>query len=314
MDRVDAFAPGCIGNVGPGLDILGMAVTGPGDRVTAVRTRNSGLSLLDAGHQDLPGDPARNTASIAAREVLRRSGEGNAGVALSLHKGLPLSGGQGGSAASAVAGAVAVNALLGGPLGRDAILECCLEAEAAVAGRHLDNIAPSLMGGVILIRSLDPFDLVSLPVPKSLRIVLAHPEQRLATRDGRAALPGSVSREVALFQAAQVGAIIAALGNGDLDLLGRAIDDRIAEPARSPLLTGFKAAKAAALDAGALGCSISGSGPTAFALVKDEDIGLRVGAAMSAAYRAAGIGCRTRVASVDQVGARIETGPAEPIS
>lgn len=311
MDIVTAFAPGCIGNIGPGLDILGMALTGPGDRVIAARSETPGLRISQPGHADLPVEPDRHTAGIAAREVMQRLGAASVGISLSIHKGLPLAGGQGGSAASAVAAAVGVNTLLGGALGRDDLLACCLTAEETVAGRHLDNIAPSLIGGVILIRSMDPLELVSLPVPAGLKVVLAYPDQRLATRDGRAALPDQIPRSVALFQAAQVGAIVAALANGDLALLGRAIDDRIAEPARSPLLRGFREAKTAALAAGALGCSISGSGPSAFAFVDDEDVGLKVGEAMTAAYRAAGLTCRIRLAEVDRVGARIETEPPE---
>lgn len=314
MNRVTAFAPGCIGNVGPGLDILGMAVAGPGDRVTVERSPAAGIRITDPGHTDLPRDPAQNTAGIAAREVLRKMQASSMGITLSVRKGLPLAGGQGGSAASAVAAAVATNALLGGSLGREDLLDCCLVAEETVAGRHLDNIAPSLMGGVILIRSMQPLDLVSLPVPAALRVVMAYPDQRMATREGRAALPAEVTRGVALFQAAQVGALVAALASGDLALLGRAIDDRIAEPARSPMLRGFSEAKAAALAAGALGCSISGSGPTAFAFVDDEDVGLRVREAMTAAYRAAGLACQTRLSEVDRLGARIETDPPESIA
>lgn len=313
MKRVTAFAPGCIGNIGPGLDILGMAVAGPGDRVTAERSPMTGIRISDPGHPDLPSDPGQNTAGIAAREVLKKMPAASMGITLSVRKGLPLAGGQGGSAASAVAAAVAVNALLGGNLGRDELLECCLVAEETVAGRHLDNIAPSLMGGVVLIRSMDPLDLVSLPVPASLKVVMACPEQRMATKDGRAVLPAEIPRSVALFQAAQVGAIVAALANGDLALLGRAIDDRIAEPARSPILRGFAEAKAAALTAGALGCSISGSGPTAFAFVDDDDLGLRVGEVMTAAYRSAGLDCRAFLSEVDRVGARIESEPPEPM-
>ncbi|MEP7326647.1 MAG: homoserine kinase [Gemmatimonadota bacterium] len=307
MNRVTTFAPGCIGNVGPGLDILGMAVAGPGDRVTAERIPGGEIRITDPGHADLPHDPNQNTAGIAAREVIRKMGTSPIGIGLQVRKGLPLAGGQGGSAASAVAAAVAVNALLGGALGRDDLIECCLTAEETVAGRHFDNIAASLIGGVVLIRSMDPLDLVSLPVPPGLRVVMAHPDQRMSTRDGRMALPSAVPRSVALYQAAQVGALVAALSSGDLALLGRAIDDRIAEPARSPMLQGFSEAKAAAMAAGALGCSISGSGPTAFALVKDDDAGIRVSEAMTAAYRAAGLSCRTRVNEVDRLGARIET-------
>jgi homoserine kinase len=306
--QVTAFAPGSVGNVGPGLDILGLAVAGRGDTVTAAFTGGDGVTLDDPGHPDLPTDPLRHASAIAAAEVLRRAGL-RAGLRLSVRKGLPLAGGQGGSAASAVAGAAATNALLGGPLGVLELLEACLAAESAVAGRHADNIAPSLLGGAVLIRGLDPIDVVRLPCPAGLLVVLAHPAQRLRTADARAALPPSVSRELALAQAANVAAMVAAFASGDLALLARALDDGIAEPARAPLLPGFVAAKAAALTAGAIGASISGAGPTAFALVPGMEIGQRVAAAMRAAYQAAGLDAEARVCEVDRVGVRI-TDPA----
>lgn len=305
---VTAFAPGGVGNVGPGLDILGLAVDGAGDTVRAEWTRGSGITLLDPGHPNLPRDPARHTATLAGRAVLAAAGErlaGGRGIALSVRKGLPLSGGQGGSAASAVAGAVAVNALLGTPLDQGALLDACLIAEETVAGRHLDNIAPSLLGGIVLIRCMEPPDLVRLPVPSELIVVLVRPEQQMRTKDGRAVLPVSLPLETALYQAAQVAALVAALALDDYELLGRAIDDRIAEPARAGLLPGFTEAKAAALAAGALGSSISGSGPTAFALARGRASGERVAAAMTAAYGAVGIRSDARVAPVDQVGARL---------
>ena len=271
-------------------------------------TGEAGIHLRDPGHPDLSSDPARHTSALAARAVLAAAREtpgGRRGIALWVTKGLPLAGGQGGSAASAVAGAVAVNALLGGPLDRDALLEACLVAEEAVAGRHLDNIAPSLLGGIVLIRCMQPTDVVSLPVPPELIVVLARPEQVMRTAEARAVLPEMVSLEDALHQAAQVAAMAAALARGDYALLGRAIEDRIAEPARAGLLPGFAEAKAAALAAGALGSSISGSGPTAFALTRGREVGERVAAAMVAAYRAEGLRSEARVAPVDRDGARL---------
>jgi homoserine kinase len=303
-----AFAPGGVGNVGPGLDILGLAVAGAGDQVRAEWTATPGIHVLESGHPSLATDPTRHSSALAARAVLAAAGERlgrGRGIALRVRKGLPLSGGQGGSAASAVAGAVAANALLGLPLDRAGLLAACLEAEEAVAGRHLDNIAPSLLGGIVLIRCMEMPDLVQLPVPDELTVVLVRPEQQLRTADARAVLPPMLGREVALHQAAQVGAMVAALALGDYALLGRAIDDRIAEPARARLLPGFAEAKAAALAAGALGSSISGSGPTAFALTRGTAAGERVAAAMVAAYTAAGQLSAARVAPVDRVGARL---------
>jgi homoserine kinase len=302
-EHARVFAPGSIGNVGPGLDILGLALAGAGDAVTVAWTGDGRTVVSDAGHPDLPTDPARNTAAIAAMAVLRRVGS-EQGVRISVHKGLPLSGGQGGSAASAVAGAVAANILTGAGLPPVVLLECALEAEAVVAGRHLDNLAPALMGGLILVRSVDPVEVIRLPVPAALRVILVHPHQRLGTREARAALPTMIPRDVALQQAANVAAMVAAACLGDLELLGRAIDDRIAEPARAPLLPGFLAAQRAALDAGALGCSISGAGPTSFAFSDDAGKAVLIAEAMVRAYSEAGIGSNATITHPDALGAR----------
>ena len=310
--RATAFSPGSIGNVGPGLDVLGCALSGAGDTVTAEFADSPGITVLDPGHPALTTDPTQHASAIAALAVIRRATHLGAttpagGIALRVSKGLPLSAGQGGSAASAVAGAHAVNALIGSPLSRDELLEAALFSETQLAGRHLDNIAPSQMGGIVLVRSVDPIDVIALPVPEALQIVLASPDQKLRTADARRVLPVEVSLNVALHQSAQIAGIVAALYSGDLALLGRCIDDRIAEPARMPLLPGFQKAKFAALNAGALGVSISGAGPTAFALCGDEKSAASVAQVMCDAYRKSGVECTTRITRPDLTGTRIET-------
>jgi homoserine kinase len=224
------------------------------------------------------------------------------GVALTVRKGLPLSGGQGGSAASAAAGASAANALLGAGLDANALLACCLDAEAKVSGRHLDNIASALLGGIVLVRSLEPIEVVRLPTPTGLQLVIAHPAQRLSTARSRRALPATVDRDLMMHQVAQVAAMVAACYADDISLFGRALDDRYAEPARTPLMPGFIEAKRAALGAGALGASISGAGPSAFAVADDPETASRVAQAMQAAYDEMAIECSTRITTVDQDG------------
>jgi homoserine kinase len=306
MDSFCAEAPGGIGNFGPGLDVLGVAIEGVADRVWAVRDEeHTGVRIDRPGHPDLPRDPARHVAGIAATEVLRMCGRPGMGISLRCEKNLPLAGGQGGSAASAVAAAVAVDALLGGTLTTDELIRAALAAETAVSGHHADNLIPSLVGGIVLIRSLDEMDFVKLSVPESLHFVLVHPAYRLSTQDARRALPEWVDRPTAIHQSAQVGAIVHALAIGDLELLGRAIDDRLAEPTRTPLLPGFSDAKRAAIEAGALGCSISGAGPSVFAVVDDEKLGEEVAEAMVASYAKRNVNADWRVACVDERGARL---------
>jgi homoserine kinase len=314
MEIATCHVPGSIGNFGPGLDILGAAISGGGDSVTATWLDGAGVRVIDPGHPSLPTDPELHASAIAAAAVLRMAGAAGLrpprrAIGLTVRKGLPLSGGQGGSAASAVAGAVAANALLGSPCDRDSLIRAALEAEARVAGAHLDNIAPSLLGGICLVRTVDPVDIVRLPVPSRLRLVIAHPAQELRTADARAVLPSQVDRTLVVRQMANVAALVAALYADDLALLGRALDDQLAEPARSPLIPGFQAAKSAALAAGALGASISGAGPTMFAAC-DSDVGAqRVSHAIRAAYEADGISAAVRVARVDPHGARIDQNP-----
>lgn len=305
MRSVRAFAPGTVANIGPGLDILGLAVVGAGDTVTARRSGNREIRIRSSGHPEIPGDPERNTAGIAAARVRARASADSVGLTLEIAKGLPLSGGQGGSAASAVAAAVAVNELLGCPLRREDLLEPCLDAEAAVSGRHADNVAGALFGGVVLIRTMDPIDVVRLSFPEELRVVIVAPEQSLRTEEARRRLPQSVSLPVAVAQAAAVGALVSALATRNWDLLRRSIEDRIAEPARAPLLPGFVEAKRAALEAGALGCSISGSGPASFAFAVGDETARRIGKAMVAAYRSEGVPANARVGAIDALGARV---------
>jgi len=293
--------------VGPGLDVLGCAIAGARDEVIAEWSDEPGITVLDSGHPELSSSPTRHTSAIAAAAVLHRAQRlgataGGEGIALTVKKGLPLSGGQGGSAASAVAGAAAANALFGGILDTNALLECGLVAEAKVAGRHLDNIAPALLGGITLIRCIDPIDVVRLPVPTGLRLVLAHPAQRLSTAMARRALPRSVPLATVTHQLAQVAAMVAACYLNDLPLFGRSIDDRIAEPARASLIPGFIDAKRAAMEAGALGASISGAGPTAFAIADDLNRAEQIAAAMNASYARQGIECTTTVTEIDMDG------------
>lgn len=304
LTAVEAFSPGSIGNIGPGLDVLGCALTGAGDRVHARLIDGNEIVLEDPGHPSLPTDPARHACAIAADSVRRACGRPDSGVALRVSKGLPLSAGQGGSAASAVAAAVAMHALLGEPLSESQLIACCLDAEAAVAGRHLDNIAPSLLGGVVTILSIDPPDVARVPVHTAPWFALAYPHITVRTADARSVLPDFVPRTMLVAQLASVSALVTALGTGDLALLGRALVDHVAEPARAPRVRGFADALRAAKEAGAVGGSFSGSGPTTFAVCADRHVAQAAAQAMQHVYRATGVACDIRVETIDQQGAR----------
>ena len=310
MTSATAFAPATVSNVACGFDVLGFALDSPGDEVTARFLSATGNGVLiehiDGDGGRLPRDAARNTAGIAALALLTKLGE-RRGVGLSIKKGLPLSSGLGGSAASAAAAVVAVDALVGGRSSAETLIACALDGERWGAGSsHADNIAPAICGGFVLVRRPSPPDILKLPVPAGLTAVVVHPDLEIETARARALLGDMVPLADAVKQWANMGALIDGLHRGDFALIGRALEDAIAEPRRAPLIPGLAIIKRAAADAGALGCSLSGSGPSLFALCEGAAAAARVAAAMTAAVRAQiGGEPRTYVSAIAHEGARV---------
>ena len=312
--QVSAFAPATIANLGPGFDWMGCAVDGQGDIVTATVLPSAppGQVIIDSIEGDggrLSLDPAKNCVGIAATETLKLlGGTPSCGISLKLHKGLPLGSGMGSSAASAAAAAQAVNALFGAPLSKETLVLAGLASEAAVSGYHADNIAPALLGGFILVRSCDPLDLQRLPFNGELWFVLVNPKFEAPTAEMRAVLPKQVPMSALVNNCAMGASLVAGILSADAQLLGKALDsDVVVEPVRGPLIPGFLAVKAAAKAAGAYGCTISGAGPTAVAVVKDPEQGQKVKEAMIDAFKRHG-GLDTNAADIvklDNVGARV---------
>lgn len=304
-----AFAPGSVSNVACGFDVLGFAISALGDRVTARQTREPGVRVcgITGDNGRLPLDARRNTASVAAAALLEGRGLAN-GVEIALEKGLPLASGLGSSAASAVAAVVAVDALFGLVAPHEELLRCAVEGERVACGAaHADNAAPSLYGGFVLVRSTHPIDIVRLPVPRELTCAVLCPRLEVETKAARAVLGDSVPLAAAVAQWANVGALVAGLHRDDYDLISRALQDAVAEPHRARLVPGFADAKRAALDAGALGCSLSGSGPAIFALCRGPESAATVGAAMRAAFAAStGFDARSVVTGLPAPGAHVE--------
>jgi homoserine kinase len=302
-DRVTAYAPGSTSNLGPGFDCLGIAFTGKGDRVTAIRSSVPGVRVVSVSDSRIPLAGDRNTAALAAAFLLRMLP--GAGADLIVDKGLPLAAGMGGSAASAVAGAVAVDALFGLGTTRQQLLKAGIEAEAALSGRHADNVAPSLLGGAVVVSSSgQATEVVSFTVHPGLALVLAIPDYRVETAQARAVLPREVSRADAVSQAAALAGLVLGLERGDLELIGRCLRDRIAEPYRAALYPGYLEARRAGIEAGATGVVVSGAGPTLVAIAgkgKEEP----VARAVVEAYDRLGIVATTHAAEVDPVGARV---------
>lgn len=308
---IAAFAPATVSNVGCGFDVLGFALAEPGDVVIAAPLERDGVEIaaIEGDEGRLPRDPARNTAGAAAQALVARLGTLH-GVSLTIRKGMPLASGIGSSGASAVAAVVAVNELFGRPAPMQVLLACAMEGEIAGCGAaHPDNVGPSLLGGFLLARSANPLDLVRLPVPHGLSCALLHPHLEVPTAAARAILDDSVPLGAAVRQWGNVGALVAALFLDDLPLLARSIEDHVAEPKRAALVPGLDVVKRAAHTAGALGCSLSGAGPSIFALCASIDDARRAGDAMREAYVAAtGTHADLWVSPVGARGAHVVTG------
>ena len=283
---IAAFAPGSVSNVCCGFDALGFALEAPGDLVLVEAAEEPGVVIASISGDDgrLPHDPRRNTASVAVTALLARLGAAR-GIRISIEKGLALASGMGSSGASAVAAVVAANELLGRPAPLGVLLECAMEGEIVACGAaHPDNVAPSLYGGLVLARSAQPPDIVPLPVPDGLSCALLHPHLEVQTGAARALLGDTISLRDGVRQWANMGALVAGLFRGDLELIGRALEDHVAEPRRAQLVPGFADVQRAARDAGALGCSLSGSGPSIFAICATRALAESAGVAMHTAF------------------------------
>jgi homoserine kinase len=307
---IAAYAPATVSNVACGFDVLGFALDEPGDVVMAAPSDTPGVAIVDivGDGGSLSRDPRKNTAGAAVAALLDHL-QTTRGVALTIHKGLPLESGIGSSGASAVAAVVAANELLGRPVGTDVLLACAMAGEQAGCGAaHPDNVAPSLLGGFVLARTVHPPDVVQLPVPDGLACALLHPHLSVHTGTARALLGDTLPLNDAVRQWANLGALVAALFTGDRALLSRSLVDVVAEPKRASLVPGFYDIKAAAVAAGALGCSLSGSGPSLFALAGSMAAAQEAGAAMQQAFaRHSAVGSDLFVSLVGRGGARVVT-------
>jgi homoserine kinase len=304
--RVTAFAPGSVANVAIGFDILGFSVDSVGDRVTLTRTTRPGVTItsITGVVEDLPLDAERNTAGQALL-AMSRYRDIPFGFEMQIEKGIPLASGLGGSAASAVAAVVAANAMLEEPLTRIELLKVAMEGEAVASGsRHADNIAPSLFGGLVLTVGIDEPRVKQIPVPQEIHAVIVHPHLQVPTKQARAILSGTVNMSDFVWQTANLAGFISGCYTNDLDLIKVSLEDVIIEKQRQVLIPGFQQVRSAALEAGALGCSISGAGPTLFALCLEQDAGA-VRAAMEQAFAKQGIGTDKWIVSVQSGGAHV---------
>lgn len=303
-ESVKVFAPATVANVACGFDVLGFAVDHPGDEVIVKLTDKPGVRISkivgDGGR--LPLDASKNTVGIPIINFLDTI-QSKQGVEISLNKKMPLGSGLGSSASSSVAGVFAINELMGQPLKREELLPFAMEGERLACGSaHADNVGPSLLGGFVLIRSYEPLDVIKLPTPDNLFCTIIHPHIEVETKDARNILRKQIYLKDAVVQWGNVAGLIAGLYTNDYDLIGKSMQDVIVEPIRSILIPGFQQVKAAALKAGALGAGISGSGPSIFALSKDEKTARTVGEMMQVEFSSIAIGSEVYVSKVNQKG------------
>lgn len=288
MKEVKVFAPATVANVACGFDILGFAIEKPGDEVIARFANRKGLAITQITGikgKKLPFEIEKNTAGYAALQLLKHLGEEEKGIELEIHKKMPFGSGLGSSAASAVGGVMAVNELLECPLNKQEVLRFAVEGEEIADGAfHADNVAPSLFGGITLIRNNQDLDVHALPVPSDLHAVVVHPKIEILTKDARAVLSTEVSLKKSIEQSGNLGGLIIGLYQSDLGLVGRSLKDVIIEPQRAVLIPNFHQVQSAAMEAGALGCSISGAGPSIFALCNSPSTAQEIGSAMQGIF------------------------------
>jgi homoserine kinase len=302
MKSIRVFCPGTIANVSCGFDVLGLSLAGVGEYMTVTQTPTKGITISEITGQDLPLETAKNVAGVSGLALLEALGS-EAGFDIKIEKKIKAGSGIGSSAASSAGAVWAINHLLGNPYTTIELIPFAMEGERLASGvAHADNVAPALLGGFTLVRSTDPLDVVSLPSPRELYATVIHPQIEIKTADSRRILKSSLSLKDAITQWGNVGGLVAGLYREDYELIGRSLQDVVIEPVRSILIPGFDEIKAAALNAGALGCGISGSGPSVFALSKGADKAHEVAQQLKEVYTPMGIPFDIHISNINEKG------------
>ncbi|RZM28888.1 MAG: homoserine kinase [Pedobacter sp.] len=305
MKSVQVFAPATVANVVCGYDILGFAVNAPGDEVIMRLTDKPGIHISKISGDDgrLPLDPAKNTVSASVQHYLNALGKPALGVDIELHKKMPIGSGLGSSSASTVAGLFAINTLLDSPLSTMELVPFAMKGEELACGHgHADNVAPALLGGFVLIRSYEPLDIIKLPFPEDMHVAIVYPEVDVPTRDARQIIRSKVQLKDAVTQWGNVAGLVSGLFMKDYDLIGRSMVDVLIEPARSILIPDFYQMRQLALENGGMGFGISGSGPSVFALTKDQETATQITKVLEQHLKQIGIRSLSFVSSVNQQG------------
>jgi homoserine kinase len=302
---VRVFAPATVANVVCGFDVLGFAVNEPGDEVEMRITDKPGITISKITGDDgrLPLDPAKNTVSVSVQHYLNSIGRHDIGLDIQLHKKMPIGSGLGSSSASTVAGLFAIKTLLGDDSDPVTLLPFAMKGEEMACGHgHADNVAPALMGGFVLIRSYSPLDVVRLPHPENLHCAIVFPDVDVPTREARQIIRTRINMNDAVTQWGNIAGLVSGLFKGDIDLIGRSMQDVLVEPVRSILIPDFYKMRELAMNLGAVSFGISGSGPSVFSFTKDDETAHRITQTLQKHLTGLGIGSKGYVSTINDKG------------
>jgi homoserine kinase len=305
--EIKVFAPATVANVVCGYDVLGFAVNAPGDEVVMRLVSEPGVRLLKITGDDgkLPLNSDKNTVSAVVKHYLAHIGREDVGVEIELEKKMPIGSGLGSSSASTVAGLYAINQLMGEPLTAKELVPFAMKGEELACGYgHADNVAPAIMGGFVLVRSYEPLDVISLPVPDGMHAAIVYPEVDVPTKDARRMIRSKVELKDAVTQWGNVAGLVSGLFLNDIDLVGRSMKDVLIEPIRSILIPDFEVLRQLAMENGAVGFGISGSGPSVFALTKSAESAKKITEAQQAHLKSLNINSFGFVSEVNAEGPR----------
>ncbi len=302
--EIRVFCPATIANISCGFDVLGVALASVGDEMVVRKVTEKGIRITKLEGQNLPLETLQNVAGVAGLAFLEKS-DYQGGFEIEIYKKIKAGSGIGSSAASSTGAVWAMNELLENPFSTLELVKFAMEGERLASGvAHADNVAPALFGGFTLVRSYDPLDVVTIHSPAELYATVIHPQIEIKTSDSRKVLKTTISLEDGIKQWGNVGGLVAGLFKEDYDLIGRSLVDHIVEPIRSILIPGFDEVKAMAIKTGALGCGISGSGPSIFAFSKGPEIANKVAAAMKEVYNKIGVDYDVHVSKINIEGVR----------
>ena len=305
MNEIKLFCPATIANLSCGFDVLGLCLDNVGDEMVIRKSAQKGIRITKIVGANLPLETENNVSGVAGLALLETV-NADFGFEIEIYKNIKAGSGIGSSAASSAGAVFGINALLGYPYSTKDLVQFAMQGEKLACGNaHADNVAPALLGGFTLVRSYSPLDIIKIESPSELYATVVHPQIELKTSDARSVLKQTVSLKSAIMQWGNVGGLIAGLYTQDYDLIGRSLHDEIVEPLRSVLIPGFDLIKQAALENGALGSGISGSGPSIFALSKGKETADKIAKAMSAVYEAINLPYEIHVSKVNSEGVKI---------